>query len=58
VPLLGLADTAVIGRFASLEDLGAVAFGAVIFSFVYWASAFCAWALLVLPPRPPALNSH
>jgi len=40
VPLLGLADTAVIGRFASLEDLGAVAFGAVIFSFVYWGFGF------------------
>ena len=40
VPLLGLADTAVIGNFASLEDLGAVAFGAVIFSFVYWSFGF------------------
>jgi len=40
VPLLGLADTAVIGRFASLEDLGAVAIGAVIFSFVYWGFGF------------------
>ncbi len=40
VPLLGLADTAVVGRFASLEDLGAVAFGSVIFSFVYWGFGF------------------
>lgn len=40
VPLLGLADTAVIGRYASLEDLGAVAIGAVIFSFVYWGFGF------------------
>ncbi|MFO7552987.1 MAG: MATE family efflux transporter [Haliea sp.] len=40
VPLLGLADTAVIGHFASLEDLGAVAFGSVIFSFVYWGFGF------------------
>ena len=40
VPLLGLADTAVIGNFGSLEDLGAIAFGAVIFSFVYWTFGF------------------
>src|SRR5690606_5006632 len=40
VPLLGLADTAVIGHFATLEDLGAVAFGSVIFSFVYWSFGF------------------
>ncbi len=40
VPLLGLADTAVIGNFAALEDLGAVALGGVIFSFVYWGFGF------------------
>ncbi len=40
VPLLGLADTAVIGNFGELEDLGAIAFGAVIFSFVYWTFGF------------------
>jgi multidrug resistance protein, MATE family len=40
VPLLGLADTAVIGNFGTLEDLGAIAFGAVIFSFVYWTFGF------------------
>jgi multidrug resistance protein, MATE family len=40
VPLLGLADTAVIGNFGVLEDLAAIAFGAVIFSFVYWTFGF------------------
>jgi multidrug resistance protein, MATE family len=40
VPLLGLADTAVIGNFGSVADLGAIAFGAVIFSFVYWGFGF------------------
>lgn len=40
VPLLGLVDTAVIGNVGSLEDLGAIAFGAVIFSFVYWTFGF------------------
>jgi multidrug resistance protein, MATE family len=40
VPLLGLSDTAVIGHFGSLEDLGAIAFGAIVFSFVYWTFGF------------------
>ena len=40
VPLLGLVDTAVIGNVGMVEDLGAIAFGALIFSFVYWSFGF------------------
>jgi len=40
VPLLGLVDTAVIGNFGSVSDLGAIAFGSLIFSFVYWSFGF------------------
>ena len=40
VPLLGLVDTAVIGNLGSAQDLGAIAFGALIFSFVYWGFGF------------------
>ncbi|MDH5173206.1 MAG: MATE family efflux transporter, partial [Gammaproteobacteria bacterium] len=40
VPLLGLADTAVIGNLGSLPQLGAIAFGAMIFSFIYWSFGF------------------
>lgn len=40
VPLLGLSDTAVIGNLGSLSDLGAIAFGSVVFSFVYWGFGF------------------
>ena len=40
VPLLGLSDTAVIGNLGTLADLGAIAFGAIIFSFVYWGFGF------------------
>lgn len=39
-PLLGLADTAVIGRTGSVEALGAIALGSLIFSFVYWSFGF------------------
>ncbi len=40
VPLLGLVDTAVIGNFGAVSDLGAIAFGSLIFSFVYWSFGF------------------
>lgn len=40
VPTLGLVDTAVIGNLGSTAQLGAIAFGAIIFSFVYWSFGF------------------
>lgn len=39
-PLLGLVDTAVIGRLGAVTDLGAIALGALIFSFLYWSFGF------------------
>lgn len=39
-PLLGLSDTAIMGRHGSVTDLGAIALGALVFSFVYWPFAF------------------
>lgn len=40
VPLLGLVDTAVIGNVGTVADLGAIALGAIIFSFAYWSFGF------------------
>ncbi len=40
VPLLGLVDTAVIGHTGSAVELGAIALGALIFSFAYWGFGF------------------
>ena len=40
VPLLGLADTAVIGRTGRTADLGSIALGALLFSFLYWSFGF------------------
>ncbi|MGH9380264.1 MAG: MATE family efflux transporter [Thermoanaerobaculia bacterium] len=40
VPLLGLVDTAVIGNTGSVEALGAIALGTLVFSFVYWTFGF------------------
>lgn len=40
VPLLGAVDTAVMGHLPDPAYLGAVAVGAVIFSYVYWGFGF------------------
>lgn len=40
VPLLGLADTAVIGHAGDASNLGAIALGSLVFNFVYWAFGF------------------
>ena len=40
VPLLGVIDTAVIGNQGTAQDLGAIALGSIIFSFVYWSFGF------------------
>ena len=40
VPLLGIVDTAVMGHMPDAAYLGAVAVGALIFDFVYWAFGF------------------
>lgn len=40
VPLLGLVDTAIIGRTGSEVQLAAIALGALVFSFVYWGFGF------------------
>jgi len=40
VPLLGAVDTAVIGHLPDASKLGAVAVGALVFSFLYWGFGF------------------
>ncbi|GAB1258474.1 MATE family efflux transporter [Aurantivibrio plasticivorans] len=40
VPLLALADTAIIGNLGTTSDLGAIAFGSLIFNFIYWSFGF------------------
>ncbi len=40
VPLLGLADTFVIGNLGNAALLGAIAVGAMVFSFIYWGFGF------------------
>ncbi|MEZ5669393.1 MAG: MATE family efflux transporter [Alphaproteobacteria bacterium] len=40
VPLIGVVDTAVMGHMPDAAYIGAVALGAVVFSFVYWGFGF------------------
>ncbi len=40
VPMLGLVDTAVIGQTGSTADLGAIAVGGILFSFIFWSFGF------------------
>ena len=40
VPLLGVVDTAIVGRLDDPAFIGAVAVGATLFSFLYWSFGF------------------
>ncbi len=40
VPLLGAVDTAVVGHLGTAEPIGAVAVGALVFTYVVWALGF------------------
>lgn len=40
IPLLGMVDTAVVGHLPEAHHLGAVAVGALIFSFIFWGFGF------------------
>ena len=40
IPMLGMVDTALMGRMESEVYIGAVALGSVIFNFIYWGFGF------------------
>lgn len=40
VPLLGIADVAVVGNTGTSTDLGAIALGSLVFGFLYWSFGF------------------
>lgn len=57
-PLLGLVDTAVIGNLGDASLLGAIAIGAVIFSFVYWGFGFLRMGTTALVAQAVGANQH
>lgn len=40
VPLVGLADTTILGQTASVTELAAIAPGVLLFNFIYWGAGF------------------
>jgi len=40
VPLLGMADTAVMGHYGSIPELAALALGVLLFNFLFWGFGF------------------
>jgi len=49
VPLVGIVDTAVMGRIDNPAYIGAIALGALIFSFLYWGFGFLGILILQTP---------
>lgn len=58
VPLVGIVDTAVMGRMGSPEWVAATAVGAVIFSSIYWIFGFLRMATGGLVAQAYGANSH
>jgi len=40
VPLLGVADLALMGHLGTVQDIGAISLGGMIFNFIYWLFGF------------------
>ena len=53
-PLLGVVDTAVMGRMPDPAYIGAVALGALVFNFVFWGFGFLRMGTTGLPRRRSA----
>jgi len=49
IPLLGMVDTALMGRLESAVFLGAVALGSILFNFIYWGFGFLRMGLRFWP---------
>jgi MATE family multidrug resistance protein len=57
-PLLGLVDTAVIGNLGDPSLLGAIAVGAIIFSFIYWGFGFLRMGTTALVAQAVGANQQ
>ncbi len=58
IPLLGLVDTAVMGHMSEPYYLGAVAIGALIFSFIYWGFGFLRMGTTGLVAQAHGADNH
>src|SRR3954468_23118366 len=51
VPLVGIVDTAVIGRTGDVAALAGVALGATIVNFIFWSFGFLRMAMTGMPAQ-------
>lgn len=58
VPLLGLADTAIVTHVGGTVDLGAVALSVLVFNFLYWALGFLRMSTTGLAAQAFGANDH
>lgn len=58
IPLLGLADTAIMGHLAHAKYLGAVTVGATIILFIYWAFGFLRMGTVGLTAQAYGANNQ
>ncbi len=57
-PLIGIVDTAVVGRIPDPAYIGAVAVGALIFTFLFWAFGFLRMGTTGLTAQALGRNDH
>ncbi len=57
-PLLGVVDTAVVGRIPDPAYIGAVALGALVFNFVFWAFGFLRMGTTGLTAQALGADDH
>ncbi len=58
VPLVGAVDTAVVGHLPGPRYIGAVALGAIIFTFLYWGFGFLRMGTTGFVARAHGANDH
>jgi len=57
-PLIGVVDTGVVGQIPDPVHIGAVALGALVFSFVFWAFGFLRMGTTGLTAQAVGANDH
>lgn len=58
IPLLGMVDTALMGRLESEIYIGAVALGSVLFNFIYWGFGFLRMGTTGFTAQAYGKNDH
>lgn len=57
-PLLGMVDTAVMGRFPGAAHIAAIGLGATVFSLLYWGFSFLRLTTVGLTAQASGANQY